>query len=74
MGQHAQHRQALAQVFFDRIGAPQGQFAIAFAQHEEAGGMVDLPVHQHHTGNRGVAQCTARLQRAMAANLFEDVG
>ena len=46
----------------------------ALAQHEEAGRVVDLPVHQHHAGDRRVAQAARRLQHRVAADLLEHVG
>jgi hypothetical protein len=74
VAQHLEHRVAGRQVFVDRVGAPQRQRPAALAQHEQAGGVVDLAVHQHHAGDRGVAEGAAGLQRGVRADLLEDVG
>ena len=56
------------QVFVHRVGAPQGQRAAALTQHVQAGGVVDLTVHQQHRGNARIARraglgCSAGVAR-----------
>jgi hypothetical protein len=58
VGEHVEQREAGAQVFVDHVGAPDLMRA-AFAQAEQAGGVVDLAVHQDDGADAGVAQGAA---------------
>jgi hypothetical protein len=74
MRQHAQDGIALGQVLRDGVGAPQWQRRAALAQHEQAGRMIDLAVHQQHRGDCAVAQLPGRLQRWPGTDLLQHVG
>jgi hypothetical protein len=51
---------AAGQVFKNRVGRPDGPRAALFAQHVEAGGVVDLGVHKHHRFDAAAAQPVCR--------------
>ncbi|MCY1175748.1 hypothetical protein D9M73_159990 [compost metagenome] len=72
MAEHGEQRKSGAQVFMDHVGAPDLMRA-AFAQHEQAGGVVDLAVHQDDRADPGIAQGAARLHRGEALELGADV-
>ncbi|MNG03103.1 hypothetical protein D3C84_861650 [compost metagenome] len=72
VGQHVEQREAAAQVFMDHVGAPHLVRA-TFAQAEQAGGVVDLAVHQDDRANAGVAQGPARLHRGKRLELGANV-
>ncbi len=72
MGQHGEQRETGAQVFMDHIGAPYLVRA-AFAQAEQAGGVVDLAVHQDDCADPAIAQCAAGLHRCKTLQLRADI-
>ena len=72
--QHAGQRQAVFEFGQDFARGQQRQRAAALAQHEQAGGVVDLRVHQQHGGNAAVAQGARRLQLRSGTDLRQDVG
>ena len=65
---------ALADVALHLGSGQQGQGGAAFAQHQQAGDVVNLRVHQQHRSNAAVAQGACGLQRWGAGNLGQDVG
>ena len=71
--QHGKDRIAARQVLVDRVGTPERQRLAALAQHEQAGGVIDLAVDQHDAGDRRIAQRPVRLQFPVTADLLEDV-
>ncbi len=52
----------------------QRQRRLALAQHQQAGDVVDLRVHQQHGGDAAVAHGPGRLQFGRLRDLLEDVG
>ncbi len=72
VAEHVEQREAGAQVLVDHVGAPDLVRA-AFAQAEQAGGVVDLAVQQDDGVDAGVAQGSARLHRGKALELGADV-
>ena len=74
VAQHVEQRVATHQVVAHQRVAPQFVWLAVFAQHVQAGGVVNLCIHQKHGADGGVAQGACRLQRGEAANLLEDVG
>ncbi|MNP32195.1 hypothetical protein D3C76_1253630 [compost metagenome] len=72
VGQHVEQREAGAQVFVDHVGAPDLMRA-TFTQHEQAGGVVDLAVHQDDRADPGITQGTPRLHGREALQLGTDV-
>ena len=72
VGEHGEQRETGAQVFVDHVGAPDLMRA-TFAQAEQAGGVVDLAVHQDDRADAGIAQGAARLHRRETLQLRADV-
>jgi hypothetical protein len=72
VGQHGEQRKAAAEVLVDHVGAPYLVRA-AFAQAQQAGGVVDLAVQQDDGANAGVAQATVGLHRREVVQLRADV-
>lgn len=72
--QHACQRERRAEILQHRRGGVDRQRLPVLAQHQEAGDVIDLRIHQHHPGNACVARLTRRLQRRRVAQLVEDVG
>ena len=72
VGQHGEQRETGAQVFVDHVGAPHLVRA-AFAQAQQASGMVDLAVHQDDCADAGIAQGAARLHGRKALELRADI-
>jgi len=71
--EHVEQRKAGGKVLVDHLGAPDLMGA-AFAQAEQAGGVVDLAVQQDDGADAGVTQGPRRLQRGEAGQLGADVG
>jgi hypothetical protein len=72
--QHLEERVAAAQVLTHQGMAPEFVRLPVFAQHIQAGGVVDLRVHQKDRADGGVAKAARRLQRWKTPDLLEDVG
>ncbi len=73
VAEHVEQREAGGQVLVDHVGAPHLVRA-AFAQAEQAGGVVDLAVQQDDGVDAGVAQGTGRLHRRKGLELGADIG
>ena len=65
VAEDVEQRIAGREVLVDHVGAPDLE-RLALAQHQQAGGVVDLPVHQHDGADAGVADAAAGLQRGKA--------
>ena len=74
MAKHARQRQRLRQVGQHVGGRIQGQGRAALAQHQQAGHVVDLGIHQQHGRNTGIAHGAGGLQGGCGADLHQDVG
>jgi hypothetical protein len=72
--QQVQDGVAAGQVFIHRVGAPDGPRAALLAQHVEAGGVIDLRIHQHHRFDAATAQPAGRPGAGEGLKLLEDVG
>lgn len=72
MAEHVEQRKAGAQVLMHHVGTPDLMRA-AFAQAEQAGGVIDLAVEQDDGLYPGVTQGTARLHGRKALQLRTDV-
>ena len=72
VAEHGEQREAAAQVFVDHVGAPDLVRA-AFTQAQQAGGVVDLAVHQDDCLHPRIAQGTTRLHRRKTLELRADV-
>ena len=71
--ENVEQRIAGGQVLARHAGAVDFQ-RLAFAQHEQSGGVVDLRIHQHDRADRGVADRPCRLQFRERLELREQVG
>jgi len=74
MRKYRYNRQARAQVLQDGVGDIERQRRVAFAQHQQAGDMIDLRVHGDDRGNAAVARAPRRLQFRMRRDLREQIG
>ena len=68
-----EQRVAGGEILVNHVGAPDLE-RLALAQHEQAGGVIDLAVHQHDRADTGVADPASGLQRGKALDLREYVG
>lgn len=73
VGKHGEQREAFAEVLVDHLRAPDFVRA-AFAQAEQAGGVVDLAVEQDDRADRRIARPTRRLEGREGGDLGTDVG
>ena len=73
MLEHGKQREAGAEVFMNHIGAPHIVRA-AFAQTQQAGGVINLAVHQNDGADPRVTQGTTRLHGGKTLQLCADVG
>lgn len=73
VGKHREQREAFAEVLVDHLRAPDFVRA-AFAQAEQAGGVVDLAVEQDDRADRRIARPTRRLEGREGGDLGTDVG
>ncbi|MNT26879.1 hypothetical protein D3C72_1624790 [compost metagenome] len=72
--QDARQREGGAQVVQHGGGGIERQRLAVFAQHQQAGDVVDLRIHQHDRGDGGVARRARGLQRGCLAQLLQDIG
>nr|GFD53962.1 hypothetical protein [Tanacetum cinerariifolium] len=71
--EHVEQRETCGEVFVDHVGAPD-LVRTAFAQAQQAGGVVDLAVHQNDRADARVAQAAIGLHGGEALQLSANVG
>ena len=69
--EQTQNREAFREIGAHQLGRVQRQ-PLAFAQQQQTGGVIDLPVSQHHRGDAGASELR-RLQLRCAADLRENI-
>src|SRR4051794_8680795 len=69
-----EQRIAGGHILLNHIRAPDLQRLLPFAQHQQASGVVDLPVHERNRFDTGISDRASWLQRGKCLQLREDVG